>query len=355
MPNKITEYFLGANSPSGFYSLYGGFVNTMQKDTLYIIKGGPGCGKSSFMKRVAEGLSKNGSSVEYIRCSGDPDSIDGVYFPELHLAYVDGTAPHIIEPRFPGAAERYLNLGVYYDAAALSRMRDDIAAAFIAYKKLYARAYSLISASDAATSGMYLPLITDAVSAKAVSRAQGIVSREIRGTGRGGSVKKRFLSALTCRGRITLFETADALCERICTIDNEYGLAPVFLSPIADAAAAKGFDTVVCPDPMHPDRLSHVFIPELSLGFVSQTPGEKYSGSPYRHIRLDALIDAETERAIRPRLRTCTKLAAGLEKEAVSALAEAKTLHDELERIYNPHVDFDGVYALAKAHIAQYS
>ena len=33
------------------------------------------------------------------------------------------------------------------------------------------------------------------------------------------------------------------------------------------------------------------------------------------------------------------------------ALAEAKRLHDELEAVYNPHVDFDGVYALAKEHI----
>ena len=31
--------------------------------------------------------------------------------------------------------------------------------------------------------------------------------------------------------------------------------------------------------------------------------------------------------------------------------AEAKRLHDELEAVYNPHVDFDGVYALAKEHI----
>ena len=36
---------------------------------------------------------------------------------------------------------------------------------------------------------------------------------------------------------------------------------------------------------------------------------------------------------------------------AYKALAEAKRLHDELEAVYNPHVDFDGVYALAKEHI----
>ena len=31
-------------------------------------------------------------------------------------------------------------------------------------------------------------------------------------------------------------------------------------------------------------------------------------------------------------------------------LAQAKALHDELEAIYNPHVDFARVYALANSH-----
>ena len=38
---------------------------------------------------------------------------------------------------------------------------------------------------------------------------------------------------------------------------------------------------------------------------------------------------------------------------AYKALAEAKRLHDELEAVYNPHVDFARVYALAHAHALQ--
>ena len=45
--------------------------------------------------------------------------------------------------------------------------------------------------------------------------------------------------------------------------------------------------------------------------------------------------------------------AAALEEEAVSALALAKTAHDELEALYNPHVDFDGVYQTADALAAE--
>ena len=43
---------------------------------------------------VAARAEEQGLRVEYIRCSGDPDSLDAVVFPALNTAIVDGTAPH---------------------------------------------------------------------------------------------------------------------------------------------------------------------------------------------------------------------------------------------------------------------
>lgn len=88
------QYFLGANSPSGFYSLYDQLIDRETARGLYILKGGAGCGKSSFMRRVARHAEAAGYRAEYILCSGDPDSLDAVVFPELKTALVDGTAPH---------------------------------------------------------------------------------------------------------------------------------------------------------------------------------------------------------------------------------------------------------------------
>ena len=88
------SYFLGSNSYKGFWSLYDEFVNLPEIRRLYIIKGGPGCGKSTFMKTIADAVKEAGYDVERILCSADPDSLDGIYIPALHIAYVDGTAPH---------------------------------------------------------------------------------------------------------------------------------------------------------------------------------------------------------------------------------------------------------------------
>ena len=46
-------------------------------------------------------------------------------------------------------------------------------------------------------------------------------------------------------------------------------------------------------------------------------------------------------------------LRAALLEEAVSSLAEAKAMHDGLEELYNPYVDFERVYATAGTIAAQ--
>ena len=92
------QFFLGANSPTGFYSLYDQLIAPEQARSIYILKGGPGCGKSTLMRHVAQAMEERGLAVEYILCSGDPDSLDAIVIPALRTALVDGTAPHGTAP-----------------------------------------------------------------------------------------------------------------------------------------------------------------------------------------------------------------------------------------------------------------
>ena len=92
------SYFLGANSYKGFSSLYDDLVSLPDVKRLFIIKGGAGCGKSTFMKTIAAAANEAGLDVERILCSGDPESLDGIFIPAMRVAYVDGTAPHAAVP-----------------------------------------------------------------------------------------------------------------------------------------------------------------------------------------------------------------------------------------------------------------
>ncbi|MBQ8793259.1 MAG: hypothetical protein IJZ63_00755 [Clostridia bacterium] len=52
MKNEFSKYFLAANSAEGFVSHFGDNYDYADGWRAYIIKGGPGTGKSSFMKYI---------------------------------------------------------------------------------------------------------------------------------------------------------------------------------------------------------------------------------------------------------------------------------------------------------------
>ena len=347
-PNQT--WFLGANAPKGFTSLYSEFTDP-SRGRLNILKGGPGCGKSTFMGKVAEYAKNLGLSAEEIRCSGDPDSLDGVYIPAWRVGYVDGTAPHVIEPVCPGGTDLYLNFSAFYDETALKDKTAEIHNAFAAYRKEYARAYKWITGAEHVRSAALTPYAVPEVRSAVEHRAEKLASRLLRGN-ENDTETRRFLSALTCKGKITLWETADALAKDIVTLDNTYGLAPMFLDTLYSKAKKRGLSRIVCPDPMEPDKIEHLILPDISLGFVSATPETPYPGTPFRHLRLDAMVPDKIVQQNRPAFRRAAKLHRSLIGEAVSVLDRANCLHDDLEKIYRPHVDFDALQSFTAAHLS---
>ncbi len=344
----VTRYFLGANTGAGFYSLYDGFCRG-RRDFLWVIKGGPGGGKSGFMKRVGALAEQASLDVEYILCSGDPDSLDGVYIPSLHTAWVDGTAPHVIEPELFGGTGAYLDLGVFCDVDAARRRRDDIGELTRAYREQYGRAYACLKAASAVDPRGIPGLLSDREISAARRRAAGAASRELpRPGGREGLAVRRFLGAVTCRGTVACGDTFSALCKRSYVLDDRYGLSGSYLEEIARQARCRGVDAILCPDPAAPERLFAVMLPQLSLGFVCRGAPEPFPAEADRHVRLDAMVDIARLRELRRSFRRDAGVRDVLTGAATEALAGARAIHDRLESIYNPLVDFDGIYTLAE-------
>ena len=348
---KPSRFFLGANSKNGFFSLYDSFTEAGAGDFLWIIKGGPGSGKSSFMKRIGAAAEAAGLSVEYILCSGDPDSLDGVYLPAQRLAWVDGTAPHVIEPDCPGATARYLDFSGFLDCAALRPCLPELTELNRRYKALYTEAYALLSAGAALSPRDQPGLCSDTVMQTLSRRVDGLAARELRPLKKQGRVQRRFLSAWSCKGHITLTETLSACCERLIVLDNALGLGNIALEQLAACSKARGYDAVVCPDPLEPEKTEALLLPEAHLGFLAAEDAAALPSLPCRRVRLDALAMRELTAEERAALRRRKKERRALLSAATETLAQAKALHDALEAVYHPHVDFAGLDALAEAHI----
>src|SRR5690554_1970966 len=118
------NYYGGGNTAKGFVHFFDS--NFQDLDRLFILKGGPGTGKSTLMKRIGIKWQEQGYGVEWIHCSADYGSVDAIIIPSIRAGIVDGTSPHIIEPALPGIVDEYVNLGVAWDRKKLLPNKENV-------------------------------------------------------------------------------------------------------------------------------------------------------------------------------------------------------------------------------------
>lgn len=325
------SYFLGANSRRGFCSLYGDFASA-PGDVLHVIKGGPGTGKSGLMRRIAEAAEARGYGTELVLCSGDPDSLDGVYIPALHQAWMDGTAPHIADPAHFGADGDYVDLGRFCRLPLPESDRERVFRLNAAYKLKYAAAYRFLAAAGALHASAGPAPWDDAAEERLRRRLRGILQRSAR-RGECGGETRRFLSAISCRGLLRL--PLPQAYARVYRFDTDRGLAPRALRIAAEEAAGRGLARILCLSPLDPEEPEALLLPGAGLAFLS---GDLRAENP-RGIRLDALLPPpeREQRTLRRRIR---RMESETLESAVGSLREAKALHDELESVYRPRMDF---------------
>lgn len=342
-------YFLGANTKDGFYSLYGGFPSK-ESDFLHIIKGGPGTGKSSFMRALGRAAEKQGLDVDYVLCSGDPDSLDGVYIPSLKLAWVDGTAPHVIEPIGFQVDSDYVNLGVFCSHPFSADDKDHVNQILSRYKGLYDRAYGYIAAAASLRSAALPKLFEASEKAAIYKRVDNILDRVLgRGNREPGQSEQRFLSAISCLGEFRLNEEVQKLCKLIYHFDNGFDGAHIALEHAANGAVLRGAHVIRCPSPINPSRLEAVLLPESGLAFTDSS----FDVEGARHVRIDTLIAQEKQQALRRELRNVNKLIDSTMALAYEKLGQAKALHDEMEEVYKAHMDFAALTAYTEEETAK--
>jgi hypothetical protein len=97
---SVKHRFFGGSTPYGPMD----FVDdiTAELATRYFIKGRPGSGKSTMLKKILDTAKSLGLDTEVYHCGFDPDSLDMLLFPELSLCIFDSTSPHEYYPSREG-------------------------------------------------------------------------------------------------------------------------------------------------------------------------------------------------------------------------------------------------------------
>ena len=346
MTKTITpvSFFFGANNKNKYVSLFGDMYNSKDDGKHYILKGGPGTGKSTLMKKIASELERKGYFVERGYCSADPNSLDVVLAPEINFSIIDGTSPHQFDTTYPGVTEYIINLGEAWDKNYLKEYKTAIINLTDENKRLHRKASDFMQvASRIKLENMrYCDSITDRDKLK--NFAERLCKREIptRKNVEKGRKQKRFLSAISPDGVVVQYDTIVALSEKIITIKDEFSICALFIMDyVSDYASENGYTVYECYCPLFPTaKIEHVIIPELKLCFFTETSAHKTLIDEEKTIHATRFLNKESLSEMKETLNFNRKAQAEMLSEAVRKISVAKGIHDRLEDYYIRATDF---------------
>jgi molybdopterin-guanine dinucleotide biosynthesis protein len=346
----LSHVFPGANTPQGFYSLYD-HIARIDANKIFVIKGGPGVGKSTFMKRLADDLLQRGYDVEYHHCSADNNSIDAIYIPAGDIALLDGTAPHVVDPKHPGAVDEILHLGDFWNEAAMRAPANK--EAILRHTRgcnfRFKRANDALKAAKAAFEE-WKAYYTDGLDTARVSAcSEDLIAEMLKERlPKAGKARRLFASAITYDGpKVWLSSLFDGAAKRYI-IKGEPGTGKSFIvGRLVDAALARGYDLDLFHCPMYPEQVDHLRIKDLNVAVITSAwPHEYAPREGDVVIDTTAFVDQAKVSAYAAEISAAKAAFESAIAREVHHLGLAKKIHDELEKSYVPHMDFAAIEGL---------
>lgn len=320
------KYFAASNSEKGFVSYFGRIFDPSEFGHIYIIKGGPGTGKSVFMRKIAERAEKEGKKVVRYYCSSDQTSLDGITV-ENDFAVLDGTAPHDTDATLPGAAEDIVDLGVFWDSNALASHREEIGRLNAEKKRAYSRTYRFLAAYGDVTGALRelaMPIFDP-------EKAEKYVTRRI-GNARGKKYETHIAvcDSVGMEGRVK-FASLEERASEVCRVDDSLGLSHLILSAALDTAVRRRLSVTVSYDPIICSVPDAVFFEESGILFESV---------PHGSINPTRFMDKEAVGSVKKKIKSAVRLREAMLSEAENALSDVKKAHFEIEKIYGAAMNF---------------
>ncbi len=337
------HYFAANNTSVGFYNYFNNIISPEEAERIYILKGGPGVGKSSFMKKFAKFLSELETPVEYIHCSTDYNSLDGIFVPEYKWLMVDGTSPHVVEPKFPGLVDEILDFAQYLDKEELKQHANEIKKVNKEKSRFYQSAYRYLEMAAIILNEInqiYDDLTDDNKKRLEVKKLISdldellVEKKETKNLKEHtkGKLRRLFSEAYTASGYISYINKLckDKIVWEINSPNHDY-IADL-LDKIVNYVSLLDYDVEAYYMAIFPKKLQHIYIKELNLMIISFGTSSDKEEFKSRQSEIDEL----------------NKLYDLILEKAINSFKIAKEKHELLEKIYIKSMDFDKVDLLYK-------
>lgn len=343
---KVKNVFPGGNTSLGFFSYYNYIIDPDEASRIFVIKGGPGVGKSTFMKKIGNEMLKRGYDIEFMHCSSDNNSLDGVVIPALKYAFIDGTAPHIVDPKFPGAVDEIINFGEYWNEEGIKQHREDVINDSREATRYFNRAYKYLKAAASIYEDSAYINSMALNKGKLDIRIDSIINAIFNDRYTAsipGKERCLFASAMTPNGYCNFL---DSILTTKYVYELRGGLATgeeKILEEVRNSAVKRGLLTESYYCAFRPNKLEHLVIPELDVSFTTSNPYHSSRVKSCETIDIKSYLDKEILDRYGDELYQNQEEFDNLLSIALLNINKAKTVHDRLETYYVPNINFKGI------------
>lgn len=322
------KYFAAANSYRGFVSLFDEVFNSTKYDRLYVLKGGPGTGKSSFMKKASSRLTEKFCDVDEIYCSSDPNSLDGIIACKngKRIAMIDGTAPHERDAKIPGAIDEIIDLAIGFDTRWLRSKREEILSIGDEKIKAYESGYAYLKIAGGSNDMIKEERNECFDKTKAKIKAEEILS--LVPISDSVKISNRFISSFGRYGRYKIEDVNNPSCNVIQVGGDDY-TADIFISFLIQCAKNKGTSFYRYLSPLDNSLCEGVHFIDANLSIIKSDFGT-----------IDSKSYFTPNKVSEERIRRAIEIKKEALEEAERWFAIASDLHFRLEEIYGAAMNF---------------
>ncbi len=343
-------YFAASNSRAGFCSYYKECFDSARVKHVYAVKGGPGTGKSRFMREVAEAGQRAGWTGEYIYCSSDSTSLDGIILTHGTdcFAVIDATAPHTYEPTRPGIREDIINLGSFWNAEKLSEGAEELERLNAEKSAAYRQAYRYLSSMGE------MIAVRDALVSRYVRRGaiNACAARLLQQMpeGRGYEVRPALIRSVGMNGSVG-FDTYFARAGRRVLVEDCRGISQYLMQALGERAVSRRQAIRLSHDPVCPDRIDGMFFVESGLAVVVGTSEEfpEYD----KRIVMRRYLETGRMHGIRQQVNYAERMGEAMLMGAIESMERVKAVHFEVEERYIAAMDFEAKEFFTKCFCEQ--
>lgn len=343
---NVRHMFPGGNTAQGFFSYYDNILPQEQATRIIIIKGGPGVGKSTFMKKIAEEMLERGFDLEFMHCSSDNNSLDGIVIPAIKVALMDGTAPHVVDPKNPGAIDEIIHLGDFWNETGLRDNKEYIMKDNREVGRLFARAYRYLKAAAAIyddTRTIHSWALNTARVNEVAAELMDEVFEDRAVSNLEGRQRNLFASAISPGGLKNYLESL-LITERVYVLKGKQGTGTEkVLGKLKEAAVERGLNIEAYYCTMNPTKIEHLVIPELNVSFTTDNKYHSAAIAAYKVIDFNEYLDRGILRGYAEALEYNEQEYDKLLNKAIDTIGKAKALHDHMEQYYIPNMDFEAI------------